>query len=59
MREQKEAKRIFKHIKMNNTLFFWRNNRREKKVTMLKRRRFGELKLGFFSDEGFRHTGLE
>jgi hypothetical protein len=59
MQEHKEKKRIFRHIKMNNTLLFWKNNGRERKVNLLKKRRFGELKLGFFSDAGFKNSGLD
>lgn len=57
-REKERPRNAIKRVSpvMNG---FKRNNGSAKKTKMLMRRKFGELKLGFFSDAGFRNPGFE
>jgi hypothetical protein len=55
MQKQKEQKRSFRKIKVNG-MNSTEKNGCMKKTKILKKRRFGELKLGFFADAGFGST---
>jgi hypothetical protein len=55
MRRQKETRAVRASGILNNEDFFAATSGRGKKTRIIKRKQFGQLKLGFFFDGGFRN----